>query len=757
MIRYNDGMEKQHTQATAYKRTPLFETVVLIGGFFTALLLSRVRIGGVHLPLSLGLLLGCRLAGADPAAIAGGILLGAFAGFTPSWQDAATALLFWTVTQLVPPIRKSGSKAIRLVCYVLCSVLTLPLSVLDGWEALLPAVLSLGVSVLSGTCFAIVYRTVLTMNRARLFAEAEQAAIVLAVGLLLLAVSDTTFSAWSLPVTVILVLGAAAVHARGVTGAAAGILWTVMLALYRGADAGLIGSVALGMLLAAALREKGKLFIVGSFFFSGLAFQTYRDPQAFALSAPNLVAGTLLFCLLPKRWLSELRQYSDPGPFRERMMRNAVRRTEQRASMEVARMGRLLGGFSGMFHVDEREDDAVERWTVQGALNVCRECEMHRLCWQNADAMRDAIISLAEQAKSGARVTPIDPIDAYCDRFSDLCASVLLAYQQAQSRNAVYRRAQAQSGFVERQFSGAGAALCAFARRMQTRSPAASRKEQQIRNRLTQAGYVIESLDLTEADGTDTIALSLRRPLRTKHSDVRRETERACGCPLRCLRVSQSERLVSFRFEQDAALHAGVMVTRNTASGSVSGDATGECRIPGGRVCFALSDGMGRGRAARRESEAAIRLLFRLWQAGVGRELIYENVNRMLLAQNEAEMYATLDAVSIDLNTGEAELLKYGAPPSFLIRDGRVVTIAGEALPCGILAEATPSVTRISLQKNDRIVLCTDGVQDVLAQGTEAALMSIGNAGGRTGERLLRMAQVNGGSDDMTVMVIRVA
>ncbi len=58
-------------------------TVVVIGGFLCALLLSRVRIHELHTPLSLGLLLGSQLAGFDPAAIVGVITLGAFSGSQP--------------------------------------------------------------------------------------------------------------------------------------------------------------------------------------------------------------------------------------------------------------------------------------------------------------------------------------------------------------------------------------------------------------------------------------------------------------------------------------------------------------------------------------------------------------------------------------------------------------------------------------------------------------------------------------------------
>ena len=129
----------------------------------------------------------------------------------------------------------------------------------------------------------------------------------------------------------------------------------------------------------------------------------------------------------------------------------------------------------------------------------------------------------------------------------------------------------------------------------------------------------------------------------------------------------------------------------------------------------------------------------------------------MLLAQTESEMYATLDAVSIDLNTGEAELLKYGAPPSYLVRDGQISPISGEALPCGILAEAKPSVIRMKLRRSDRIVLCSDGVQDVLPEGVETAIRAMEHSGQKTGDALIELAKTRGGTDDMTVMVICVA
>ena len=756
MFLYNADMRKDR-QATEYGRETLTGTLVVIGGFFCALLLSRVRIHDLHTPLALGLLLGSQLAGFDPAPIVGGVILGAFSESRPYWQGVAVALLYWGITRIVLLFRKKCRPTFRFLIYIACVLITLPVSAVHGTEELLYGMISLSVSVLSAVCFRRVCQTVKTMHGSRMLTETEQGAIVLGIGTLLLAVSDAKLLLWSLPVTLILLLTATAVSARGVFGAAAGTLWSVMLVLYAKTDPVLIGSVALGALGAAAVREKGKLFIIGAFVLSGVLFQSFLKQQAYGMSVPNLLSAMLIFLIIPKDWLEYLRAYTDPRLFADRLAADSVRRTERRASHELERMGKLLGGLSGMFCTAFEETESVELWTVQGALSVCRGCGRRSACWNDADAMREAVMSLAKETETENRSEPIGPIDENCRRFDDLCSSVRLAYRQAESREAVSRRAKSQSCFAERQLSGAGAALCTYARRMRNRARSTGHRERKIRDRLIEAGYRVEQTDVYVSEGSETISVQLRRPLKTAHSAVQWEIEQACGYKLRCIRVAQNKDRVSFEFEQDAELHAAAQVYRTTGDDTVSGDATGECRFPDGRICFALSDGMGSGKTARQESEAAIRLLFRLYHAGVRKELVYENVNRMLMAQNETEMYATLDAVSIDLNSGEAELLKYGAPPSFLLRDGQVSAITGEALPCGILAEAKPSVIRIRLKRNDRIVLCSDGVQDVLPEGMEAAIRAVADDPKKTGDALLRLAQSRGGSDDMTVMVIRVA
>ena len=758
MKRYNVGMQTRKQTAIERNNESLNGTVTVIGCFLCALVLSLVRINGRHMPLPLGLLIGSSLAGFEPVSIVGGILLGACLGSTPDWFSPLVALAFLSAVRVLKLLRKTCSLSKQFLIFLLCGAAALPLYAIFGTEELLYGLISFAGSILSGLCFFRVCNLFRTVGRTRVVSESDQIFLTLVIGMHLIAASDVSFSGWSLAVMLTVAATAIAVQIRGFFGAAAGIFWALSLTLYRGCEPTLIGSVALGALLGAAGAGRGKPIVIGAFVLSGLVFRTYAENASFSLNAQNLLSGLILYLLTPASWLNEWKRRADEPARLVSAAKESIERGERRASKELDRMGKLLGGFSGTFRTVFEEEDACVRWTVQGAMNVCSGCDRFNRCWKDAESMRKAVLALAEDAEEEARVSPSDPIDANCPHASELCASVLLAHRQAISRSAVCHQANRQAGFVNRQFEGAGEALRARAAQMRSRRREQLLLENRIRDRLTSAGFSVECADVYTAGEMDVVSVSLKEPILNEYRNIRKDTEQACGFRLRSIRTARDSETVTFLFERDAELHAVARVFRTGDAQNVSGDATGECRIPGGRVCFALSDGMGRGDPARKESESAIRLLFRLQRAGMRRELIYENVNRMLLAQNETETYATLDAVSIDLNTGDAEFLKYGAPPSFLIREGRVKSIEGEALPCGILAEATPSVIRLRLKKNDRLILCSDGVQDALPEGTERAIASLNESGSsESGERLLSLAKQNGGADDMTVMVIRVA
>lgn len=214
--------------------------------------------------------------------------------------------------------------------------------------------------------------------------------------------------------------------------------------------------------------------------------------------------------------------------------------------------------------------------------------------------------------------------------------------------------------------------------------------------------------------------------------------------------------------ESDALMRCRILLRTGTAGVPMKGSAlTGDAmamRRSGDTAIFVLSDGMGTGEAAHRESSTAAALLADMLCVGYGEEEAQSGVNGLMMLSGE-ETYATLDAALIDLMTGELRMLKFGAPPSYILRDGRVRLIESPALPAGILPEAQAGYACAQLKRGDAFIMMTDGLMDAL--GMELVASIVERVGGANtvqdaAEALIEGAVERGYADDMSALVLRV-
>lgn len=244
-------------------------------------------------------------------------------------------------------------------------------------------------------------------------------------------------------------------------------------------------------------------------------------------------------------------------------------------------------------------------------------------------------------------------------------------------------------------------------------------------------------------------------------SDVINELAEVCGERegriLRCVAKtlqgslrSSSRRIRTFSADYGSA---------SAAVGAAGSGDSCSVKMIGGNLLAAISDGMGSGSRAAKESRKAIALLSDLLTVGFGVGEAAEYVNEMLSSEGDDEVYATMDVMLIDLDDGEAHLLKHGAPASFVLRDGNIYTLCGEGVPVGIIDEVKGRVKRVKLSAGDTVVMMTDGVSDALGDMLIPAVadnvLEFGDAE-MAASSLLDAALDRGHGDDMTVIVARI-
>ena len=147
-----------------------------------------------------------------------------------------------------------------------------------------------------------------------------------------------------------------------------------------------------------------------------------------------------------------------------------------------------------------------------------------------------------------------------------------------------------------------------------------------------------------------------------------------------------------------------------------SGDSAAHFETEDGTLCLLLSDGMGCGEAAQRESSMAARLLERFLSAGIDAPPALKTLNSALSLRAEStDSFTTVDLLTLSLQTLEGELYKYGAAPSYLKRGGTVRRVTCSCLPAGLQeGSPPPEATHIKLSPGCFFVMLSDGVADSL-------------------------------------------
>lgn len=197
--------------------------------------------------------------------------------------------------------------------------------------------------------------------------------------------------------------------------------------------------------------------------------------------------------------------------------------------------------------------------------------------------------------------------------------------------------------------------------------------------------------------------------------------------------------------------------------GSVlNGDSFSFFAMDDGSYHVCLSDGMGSGVQANRESEMVVDLLQKFVEAGFRKETAILLMNSAMVLQGEENSFSTLDYAMINLYTGQLELVKIGGAATFIKRGEEVECIDEGTLPAGADIHMEIESTKKQLGNGDFLVMLTDGVVEYLqVKNPKETLQDIiasiktDNAGILAEQILEEVLSRMGGQalDDMTVLV----
>ncbi len=212
-------------------------------------------------------------------------------------------------------------------------------------------------------------------------------------------------------------------------------------------------------------------------------------------------------------------------------------------------------------------------------------------------------------------------------------------------------------------------------------------------------------------------------------------------------------------FSEKANYHLEVGFAQHSADGRLCGDTVKIINDSRGHSILIISDGMGKGSRAALDGAMGAGLLSKLINAGFGFDSALKVVNCALLVKSNDESLATLDVANIDLFTGKCEIMKSGAPASYIIKGDSVTKCELFSMPAGILRGIEFAKRTAVLSLGDLIFLMSDGISEIgedalLNLLNEAAPMPPQKAADYILENALELSK-NSKPDDMSVIAAK--
>lgn len=510
--------------------------------------------------------------------------------------------------------------------------------------------------------------------------------------------------------------------------------------------------------VALSLGAVGILLLVYAMSGGGDAAQIYE-----------VVLGAVAVAALPGKVFGAAGRFFDFDA--ERSESNSLCRQQTQNRLEDA-----ASAFANLAETFARISDSQNRADVQEvagmvemvADRVCRSCTRAQECWEkNFNATYKTMFRFLEVMERKG-VLEAEDIGAYVSGRCLRQEALLKEYNrlfEIYKINQVWKSKLCENReLVRQQFHGVAQTLRQIAEELNGVTGYDALAAEEIHCRLKNKGVPVQQVRVLQAgSGRRSVHLRMPPPPSGEHIHTAATVLKSVlGTSFHASSPELLDGEVRIQFYESPRLRVSAGFATGCKQGE-NGDSHTMHNLSGGKYLAVLSDGMGSGRRASRESGALVELLEHFMEAGFDKTVAVKLINSVLVMKSAEEAFATVDMCMIDLYSGEAEFIKNGAEPSYIKRPERTEVIRSASLPVGMIPRVEIERFAHRLQKGEMVVMLSDGMQ--LKQGKEGWLRHAvesaeeGIPAQELADRIMEKAlALKGGipDDDMTVMVLKI-
>jgi serine phosphatase RsbU (regulator of sigma subunit) len=148
----------------------------------------------------------------------------------------------------------------------------------------------------------------------------------------------------------------------------------------------------------------------------------------------------------------------------------------------------------------------------------------------------------------------------------------------------------------------------------------------------------------------------------------------------------------------------------NKYATSESGDSVEVVERPNGGISVVMADGQSSGKGAKQISSLVVRKVISLLSEGVRDGAAARAASDYLFTERKGKVSATLNIVSIDLQTTTMVITRNNPLPVFIASNEEICSFDDECNPIGLYRDTRPLITELPIEPGLIVVLFTDGL-----------------------------------------------
>lgn len=498
---------------------------------------------------------------------------------------------------------------------------------------------------------------------------------------------------------------------------AAGLVTGLFLSCIMDVSMSYVVALALSGLIAGVFSKLGKVAVIIAFVLGNVYLSYYTNNfTELTMRASEILIASLSLLFIPKVLELKLDNIFNQNRSLAKPYENMLDSASE-AKNKIGAMSELFNSLSEIEIENTPEDiketrSVIKKYIIDYIENSCLGCKNKVKCLDEneLDITVDYIASKLENNETITKAMLND-----CDLSEKMIEDIKEIYVNMKLTRILKQKEKENSQKISNQYKEVSKILSNICKNIKNVPVVEDKTQLKLREELKFYGYIVYEDDL-KRDGTN-IEYTFVTDILTNIDKQKKQIISLASDILEqnvtiklILNSSKNEKSrIKLVTEPDYSVQNAISSDVKTGE-NVSGDSYITMELQDLKQLSILSDGAGSGSHAAKGSNTVINMLEKLLAGGFDEQKAVEIINSVIKLKGDDTIFSTLDSFIFDLKTGDAEFIKLGAAPTYILQNGKITTINNINIPIGLVKNTDYIPIVKKLDNNDIVVQVTDGV-----------------------------------------------